>query len=53
MDRGLAAKLIVMNQTITLLINAVEDLNNPLHYYWEEVGRGATMLDECILIHLN
>lgn len=42
-----------MNQTINLLLEVLKDINNPLHYYWEEVGKGATMLDESFLIHLN
>jgi hypothetical protein len=36
---------------LTQLINALEDINNPLHYYWEECY--STYLSENFLIVLN
>ena len=43
------------NQTITIaaLKEALANPYNPLNNYWEEVGQGATILDEAILVHLN
>jgi hypothetical protein len=46
-------KSFFMTQTIADLQAALENPNNVLNNYWEEVGKGATMLDESILIHLN
>lgn len=41
------------DQLIAAFEIALEDINNPLHYYWEEVGRGATQINDGFLIVLN
>jgi hypothetical protein len=40
-----------MNQLITNLEVALEDVNNPLHYYWESCY--STNLEENFVIVLN
>lgn len=41
------------DQLIAAFEIALDDIENPLHYYWEEVGQGATQIKEGFIIVLN
>lgn len=41
------------DQIIAAFEIALDDINNPLLYFWEEVGQGATQIKEGFIIVLN